>query len=103
MRHRVLPALAAALALAGGGLAYWLSGRAADPSPAPAAGPPWFADVTDEVGLGFVHDPGTVDDRYFMPQIVGSGCALFDSDGVGLLNAYFVNNGGPAGRPNSLY
>src|SRR5581483_11167015 len=34
--------------------------------------PPWFADVTDELGLNFVHDPGRTG-TYFMPQIMGSG------------------------------
>jgi len=45
-------------------------------------GTPWFEDVTAEMGLDFVHDPGPVptDDHYFMPQIVGSGAALFDND-----------------------
>src|SRR4051794_40144947 len=68
---------------------------------APAA--PWFEDVTAEVGLDFTHDAGPVDQRYFMPQIVGSGAALFDFDGDGRLDIYLLNNGGPKGRPNQLY
>jgi hypothetical protein len=68
-----------------------------------ATGPPWFADVTDEVGLDFTHDPGPIDGKYFMPQTVGSGAALFDFDGDGLLDIYLLNNGGPEGRPNQLY
>src|SRR5207248_2072212 len=43
---------------------------------AEADGPPWFVDVTAESGLNFVHDAGSVG-SYFMPQIVGSGAALF--------------------------
>jgi len=69
---------------------------------APAA-PPWFADVTKDMGLDFVHDPGPVDERYFMPQIVGSGAALLDFDGDDLLDIYLLNNGGSKGRPNVLY
>src|SRR5258707_5789253 len=72
-----------------------------DPAPRPAepAGPPWFVDVTDEVGLDFIHDAGT-ERRYAMPQIVGSGAALFDFDGDGLLGIYLVNNGGPTVATN---
>src|SRR5579871_3618275 len=62
-----------------------------------AAGPPWFEDVTDAVGLRFVHDPGPVG-AYFMPQIVGSGAALFDFDNDGLLDIYLVQNGGLGSR-----
>jgi hypothetical protein len=64
------------------------------PDPEPA-GPCWFRDVTDEVGLDFVHDAGPVNERYFLPQIVGSGAALFDFDGDGRLDIYLVQNGGP--------
>ncbi len=69
----------------------------------PPEAPPWFEDVTDQVGLDFVHDAGPVDDGYFMPQIVGSGAALFDFDGDGRLDVLLLNNGGPKGRPNRLY
>jgi hypothetical protein len=74
------------------------------PTPAPATQPPvWFEDVTRQVGLDFVHDAGPVDGRYFMPQIMGSGCALFDMDGDGRLDLYLLNNGGPQGAPNQLF
>ncbi|HKB36487.1 MAG TPA: VCBS repeat-containing protein, partial [Gemmataceae bacterium] len=65
-------------------------------------GPPWFVDVTQEVGLDFVHDAGS-QQRYDMPQILGSGAALFDCDGDGLLDIYLVNNGGPKGAKNRLF
>jgi hypothetical protein len=64
---------------------------------------PWFEDMTDQVGLDFVHDPGPIDGKFFLPQITGCGAALFDFDGDGLLDVYLLNNGGPTGRPNQLY
>src|SRR5687768_16770530 len=54
----------------------------------------WFLDATAEVGLEFRHDPGAVG-SYFFPQIMGSGVALFDSDGDGLLDIYLLHNAGP--------
>jgi hypothetical protein len=64
--------------------------------------PPWFRDVTDEVGLSFTHDAGPTG-RYPMPQIMGSGAALFDFDNDGRLDIYLINNGGPTGAPNRLF
>jgi hypothetical protein len=58
------------------------------------SGPAWFTDVTDEVGLKFTHDAGPVG-TYFMPQLMGSGAAVFDFDNDGLLDIYLVQNGGP--------
>jgi hypothetical protein len=67
------------------------------------ARPPWFEDVTAKVGLDFIHDAGPLDGKFFLPQVVGSGAALFDFDGDGLLDVYLLNNGGPRGRPNRLF
>jgi hypothetical protein len=69
------------------------SGR--DPQPASEGSiPPWFIDITDEVGLDFVHDAGPIG-SYFLPQIMGSGAALFDFNNDGLLDIYLLQNGGP--------
>jgi hypothetical protein len=72
-------------------------------APSQPAGPCWFEDVTEFVGLNFIHDAGPVDDRYFLPQIMGSGAALFDFDNDGRLDVYLLNNGGPKGRSNQLF
>jgi hypothetical protein len=65
-------------------------------------GDPWFADITEEVGLRFVHDAGPVG-SYFMPQALGSGAAIFDADGDGLLDIYLLQSGGPDGQRNQLW
>jgi hypothetical protein len=65
--------------------------------------PPWFVALERSCGLDFVHDAGAINDRYFMPQITGSGVALFDFNNDGLLDIYLVQNGGPGGATNRLY
>src|SRR5258708_27616673 len=76
----------------------WLSGNGNKAAP----DPDWLQDVTDEVGLDFVHDAGPVGE-YFMPQIMGSGAAFLDFDNDGLLDIYLIQNGGPDGSTNRLY
>jgi hypothetical protein len=98
MPHRrlrlAIPLLAAALGCGGA--------TTTAPAP-PAVGPPWFEDVARARGLDFIHDPGPVG-SYFMPQIIGSGCALFDYDGDGRLDIYLIRNAGPdSGAVNRLY
>ena len=66
-------------------------------------GPPWFEDVTQRVGIDFVHDPGPIGD-YQLPQIIGSGCAIHDLDGDGRPDLLFLTNGGLASKStNKLY
>src|ERR1043166_1355163 len=71
----------------------WPQGTPQPPDPAPP-GDPWFEDVTDKVGLSFVHECGPVGD-YFMPQQVGSGAAFFDFDKDGRLDILLRQNAGP--------
>src|SRR6266852_4625883 len=65
--------------------------------------PPWFIDITQESGLDFVHDAGPTG-SYFMPQVMGSGAALFDFDNDGRLDIYLLQNAGPNNTStNRLY
>jgi enediyne biosynthesis protein E4 len=84
---------------------------AAPDLPKPASGarsiepvsPPWFQDVTERMGLNFVHEAGPTG-KYFMPQLFGSGAALFDLDDDGRLDLYLLQNGGPdSGVVNRLF
>jgi hypothetical protein len=85
------------------GLVPGCSKPAGDPSQEEAEGPAWFEDVTDKVGLDFVHDAGPTG-SYFMPQIMASGCAVFDFDNSGRLGLYLLQNGGPRSpNKNKLY
>src|SRR5690348_4889419 len=59
-----------------------------------AAGPVWFEDVTDRVGLTFRHDPGPPGD-YHMARVMGSGGAFLDVDNDGRLDILLLQNGGP--------
>ena len=64
---------------------------------------PWFDDVTEKVGVNFVHDAGPVGD-YFMPANIGSGLALLDYDNDGRLDLYLVQNGAAeSGSHNRLF
>jgi enediyne biosynthesis protein E4 len=72
-------------------------------TPEKTLGEPWFQDVTEAVGLNFIHDPGPTDGSHFLPQIMGSGAALFDMDNLGRLDVYLIHNGGPQGRRNCLF
>ena len=88
-----LGGLGAAGLLAGVLAVFWPRGGSGGPADEPG-GPPWFEDVTDAVGLAFVHDPGPTG-SYFLPQLMGSGAALLDCDNDGRLDIYLVQNAGP--------
>lgn len=60
----------------------------------------WFNDVTDEWAIDFRHqtdEPG----EYFMPDMIGSGAAIFDCDNDGLLDIYLMHNLAPSPEPSS--
>ncbi|HEV2986748.1 MAG TPA: CRTAC1 family protein [Vicinamibacterales bacterium] len=53
---------------------------------------PWFEDIAGRAGIRFVHQSGHRD-RFFIPEIVGSGAALFDMDNDGYLDLFLVQSG----------
>ena len=70
--------------------------RGGPPSTPAEEMPPWFTDVSRAASLDFTHDPGPgPGPRYFLPQILGSGAALFDFNNDGRLDVYLLQNGGP--------
>src|SRR5713226_3880242 len=58
---------------------------------------PWFHDAAPETGLQFTHYTGATG-QFYMPEIMGSGCALLDYDGDGDLDVFLVQ-GAPLDDP----
>jgi len=64
---------------------------AAKPAPQPAAAVPGkFVDVTDRVGVHFLHQAPHTSRKYLI-ETMGSGVALFDCDNDGRLDLFLVN------------
>ena len=53
---------------------------------------PLFTEMTNQVHLDFVHEPGA-EGGFFMPESMGSGGALFDFDNDGDLDIFLVQAG----------
>jgi hypothetical protein len=62
------------------------------PAPAATSDRPWFEDIASRAGIRFVHQTGHRD-RFYLPEIIGGGAALFDMDNDGFLDLYFVQSG----------
>ena len=66
--------------------------EAEKPAPAPAAPiAVTFADVTRTAGVAFVHTNGARGRKY-LPETMGSGVVVFDADGDGAPDLFFVNS-----------
>ena len=66
-----------------------------------------FVDIASSCGVDFVHFSGMTKDKHF-PTANGSGCAVFDYDGDGLMDLYFATAtcfplGSMSSGPNRLY
>ena len=72
------------------GAALFLAPAACEPSAAPRDR--LFADVATQVGIQFTHENGARG-KYYLPEIMGPGCALFDYDLDGDLDVYAVQSG----------
>ena len=54
----------------------------------------WFSDVAATSGVAFSHVSGA-EGEFYLPEIMGSGVALFDVEQDGDLDVYLVQSGGP--------
>jgi enediyne biosynthesis protein E4 len=79
-----LPQLRNALAFATLATAALTIGNAAAPAVR-------FTDVTAASGIRFVHNSGKTGKKY-LPETMGSGCAIFDADGDGRQDLLFINS-----------
>lgn len=53
---------------------------------------PWFRDIAEESGIRFRHVSGA-EGKYYMPEIMGAGCALLDYDSDGDLDVLLIQSG----------
>jgi len=82
----------------GPGTAPALAGGPGAPAPGPEIGPVFLEvrEVATEAGVTFRHVNGATGEKYMM-ETLGSGVCVFDADGDGLQDIYFVQSGGLPG------
>ncbi len=68
------------------------AGEAGNPQGTAGRAGPSFTDVTASSGIEFQHRTG-FDGNYWFPEITGPGCAIFDADGDGDEDIFFVDGG----------
>ncbi len=86
-RLTLLPCVMGALAMSCRG-----APSATPPTNASASAQPWFEDITERAGIRFVHRSGHRE-KFYLPEIMGGGAALFDMDNDGYLDLYLVQSG----------
>src|SRR5436190_14145163 len=59
---------------------------------------PVFTDITGPSGVTFRHENGAFGKK-FLPETMGSGVAVFDADGDGWQDLFFVNSRTWPGQP----
>ena len=65
--------------------------RPAEAIPSADAAAEWFTDQAEASGLDFVHFNGMTG-RFYQPEIMAPGAALFDFDNDGDLDVYLVQS-----------
>jgi hypothetical protein len=75
-------------------LAVLTAACARTPAPDQSA---WFIDATAASGLSFIHHNGRTG-RFYAPEVIAPGVALFDSDGDGDLDVYLIQSEDGQGR-----
>lgn len=90
MLHHRLLILTLLLGIATHGISGCKQKHALVAAPAKAKASVVFEDATDAAGIRFAHYSGALGKK-FMPETVGSGCAVLDYNGDGWYDLFYVN------------